>query len=71
MKNPRCFLIFWLVCSILSSGIINANFGERFGYDRKNLGFSVLMGIVGGPVTLFASFFITGFCEHGINWRVK
>jgi hypothetical protein len=68
-------IIGWMGCGIVAGGSLNANFRGEFcdnlGSGRwaaQNLGFSMLLGILGGPITLIISAFITGGVYDGVTF---
>lgn len=68
MKNPLVLIVVgWVLCGIIAAGGTNANFRAEFQdlyesphHAREGLGFSLLWGIVGGPISLVVSFAMTG-----------
>ena len=71
----------WLLCGFATVGFAYAYFAhcdESFRLwsaaqlaeqKRDSLAFAVCWGLLGGPVSLCASFFLTGFWQHG--WRLR
>ena len=60
----------WFLCASLTAGFILADtqakyprFAEEF--YRDDLGLSWLFVLVGGPIVLVISIFMTGFYQHG------
>jgi hypothetical protein len=64
------FILIWIVCAIYSIG---TNFAHVQGkYPRfadedweKNLGISILFGLLFGPVSVFISLIRSGYNEYG------
>ena len=62
----------WLLCSFLAYGIMFAYFQREFptlaeeGY-RHDMGTSLLIARVFGPLALLVYFCLSGFCEHGFK----
>lgn len=64
------FILFWLICAFISTGISVAFFQRKFSliakeWYRTDLAFSVLMGLFGGPAMLFVIFFMSEFAKYG------
>jgi hypothetical protein len=67
-------ILCWLLCSVLAAGIL-------FAYEQKewparakkeyrcDLGWAVLISLLGGPLILVIAFFMTGFAKHG--WKLR
>jgi hypothetical protein len=61
----------WIVCGIVAAGWFYSNIRGEYGEidsKRVDAGSSLAICIVGGPISLFVSFFATGFGESGW-WR--
>jgi len=60
----------WVACALAAAGLFNAFLQEEF-HDlgakdqRQNFGIAILFGLMGGPISLFVAFFMTGFCQYG------
>lgn len=69
MKRIIIFwIIFWLVCSVLSYGIFLKDArSSRIVSCRKDMGFSFTRSIL-GPISLFVAIGDTGFAEHGLQF---
>ncbi len=73
MKKITFIFIGYLCCSILSYGITFAHFQgkyptiaeEEYGEDKA---FAIGMSI-GGPLSLWASYFSSGFAKHGLKFK--
>jgi len=62
------YLIFHLFCAVLTVGmLIEHHLGEYGELSRQDVGFFWLMGLIGGPLWLFITIFMTGFCEHRVK----
>lgn len=63
------FILLWLILGVVGAGFSLAYF-DTWGKDgfRQELGASLLLGILGGPIWLLFSFFMSGFGERG--WRL-
>lgn len=65
------FLAIWGFAALLSAGYTNANLRAISSRTldcptaRQHLGFSVVMGMVGGPISLVVSLAISGFGVDG------
>ena len=73
MKAWHKVLIFWLACASVSSGALLADFQHmdmdpKIRYCREDMGVAWGAGLIGGPITLAMSPFLTGFYEHGFQW---
>lgn len=63
------FIGVWLMCGVVSAGILVAYFNGKYEQDfRKDLSEGLLWGLIGGPITMLMGFFLSGFCRHG--WRL-
>ncbi len=67
-------VVAWLACAISAAGFSLADSQRRFpkcarSDYRATLGIWLLMGLMGGPIFLFVSIFLSGFCEHG--WTLR
>ena len=65
-----CMIVFWILCGVLTGGALNAYWRGRFPdlvYKdaRKDLVFSLGLGLFAGPIGLLMMPFLTGFFEHG------
>ena len=68
------YIIFHLVCGLIAAGILCAYVQAKFSLPecyREDAGMSLFVGFMGGPVSLFAAFFITGFAEYGCSLRKR
>ena len=73
------FLLFWIVCGVISAGLSNQYFRQEFEHIRNsdkngwfNLCHSLMFGLA-GPVGLIPTFFQTGFGYYGwsLQWRAE
>lgn len=61
----------WISCGVLAAGMLNAEEHAGFGAlnscreAQEQLGFAVVLGILGGPAALIAFTFVTGFGASG------
>lgn len=65
---------FWVVCAVLTQGLFVAHFQGFYpdlGEFRRDFSSGLLLGLMGGPVSLFVAFFLSGFAERGFQWRRK
>lgn len=66
------FLVYigiWLVCGLVAAGFICAYAQEEFKSNRRDdVAKSLMLGLIGGPIALILSLFMTGFWRHG--WRL-
>lgn len=72
-------IVLWLISGLLSAGFINAHFQYECLHtwvntcdarqSREDLGFSVGLGLLGGPMALVASTIVTGFYTDG--WSLE
>lgn len=61
----------WFVCAMISTSILLGHFQGRFKEIakecyREDLSLAWLFGLAFGPVGLFISFFMSGFCQYGL-----
>ena len=68
----------WLVCGVLAYGVTLGDYlwqTEKGGssldpeWKRNDLSFSVFIGLL-GPLGLLVSFFLSGFAQHGLRWKL-
>jgi len=64
----------WLVCAFVATGITVAFFQGTFPQIskdsyREDLGRAILCALVFGPVWLFISLFLSGFCQY--EWTLR
>lgn len=62
--------VLWVSLGLVGSGMLNANlqyyFPEHNAVSKKqDLGFSIALGLLGGPFTLVAATVVTGFGATG------
>ncbi len=67
-------VVLWVACGIGAAGLSFAYFQGKYPTiaatnRRADLGNALMMGLVFGPIALFAEFFLSGFGEHG--WRLR
>ena len=62
-------VIAWVCCGILAAGWLYPDFEAEHRDPRKNLGASLLLGIVWGPAMTIVAFCMTGFGQYG--WRLR
>lgn len=67
---------FWVLCAVLTQGIMVAEFQARFPNlavedFRRDLGRGLAFGLMGGPISLLVAFLTSGFAERGFQWRRK
>lgn len=66
------FLLGWVLCGVLSYGIGLAYFQNEFPRVRsKSDGWSMVALSVAGPAALVVVIIISGFAQHGLQWRPK
>lgn len=63
-------ILFWFICAAVSASMILGHAQKQFTIIaeksyREDLAFSWFMGLLAGPITLVAVFFLTGFARHG------
>ena len=64
-------IIAWLVCAIITASAALGHFQRscpsmaKIAY-RDDLAMSWLFGLIFGPLGLIISFFMSGFCRHGL-----
>ena len=64
-------VIGWLLCAFLAGGCFVRDYQSRANSSnaqrdyRTDLGHSVGLSLMGGPLTLFVAICATGFLEHG------
>lgn len=64
-------ILIWVACGLVAAGGSNAHFRGRYpslnsiSDRRETLGFSLIWGLIGGPIALLACVFLTGFFVHG------
>lgn len=60
------YIILWIVSGLIGGGFVFAYTQSTYKDDFDiDLGVSLLLGIVGGPVLMVVGFFWTGFGKHG------
>ena len=75
------YILTWITCGLIAAGGLNASLGRNyclkpspttfcwsFCYSddrRRDLGFSISMGLVGGPVSLVVATIVTGVFSSG------
>lgn len=68
------FAIFWICCGLLAAGFLNKSMDTGYHWSTKekclkwgasDQSFSIVIGVVGGPITLIASMAFTGFGYNG------
>lgn len=74
----RVYLAIHIICGVLAYGIEFADSqahcrrlgGQKFAdrWYRKDMSFSVFTGLL-GPIGFMASFFYSGFAEHGLKFK--
>lgn len=58
--------VLWIVCGLIAAGGFNAQLGHTFCSDRRHdIGFSITLGLLGGPVSLVVATLVTGVFAHG------
>ena len=67
------YLIFYLICGLLSAGITFAYFQDEYPSIakrdyKKDCFFAYLIGLIGGPCGLLVGIFFTKFAKHGIRF---
>lgn len=68
------YVILHLICGILAAGILCADTQEKFYMleeYRLDLGFSLFLGLIFGPMALLVILFFTGFAQHGCSFKKK
>ncbi len=68
------YIIFHLLCAVISAGIGFAMAQGEFKVIakekyREDLGFAWLYSLTFGPLALLIFFFLSGFCKYGIKWK--
>lgn len=64
-------LLGWTACGIVAAGISAAYFQRKFlpelaeDFYAEDLGASLLIGILGGPVSVVVAFLLFGFGKYG------
>lgn len=72
-KYIAAYAVFHLACATVSYGASLGLYQGAFPLSaekgcRRDMGFSMLWSLAGGPVSLAAITFISGFYEHGFKW---
>lgn len=71
-------ILTWTTCGIIAAGLFNASFENGFKWSTQALcqsqaarsqSFSIVVGLLGGPLSLVASLATTGFGHKGFNLR--
>lgn len=71
MTTGILFVVGWLACGVAAAGMTYAHGRAEYPHvtsRRELLGVALGFGLLGGPVALVVSVFMTGFCEHG--WKL-
>jgi len=70
MSGITVYILFHVLCGFAAAGFVFGHCqGEFPGVSGlEDLGMSLLYGLLFGPLTLFISFFLTGFWHYG--WRL-
>lgn len=66
----------WLIGAAFSYAISFAYFQRSFSLLsqqnlRRDAGSALLFGLVFGPFGMVLAFFLSGFAEHGLKWRIR
>jgi hypothetical protein len=66
--------VVWLLCACLTYGINFGYFQREFAgiaeiTRRSDMAMAMAFGLFLGPLGLLVSFFLSGFCQHGLKFK--
>lgn len=76
MKTIAIIAALWIACGLIAGGFFNADHRSRFPElpstperARETCAMSMGFGLIGGPISLMLSPFLTGFYQYG--WTIS
>jgi len=68
MIDILLFIVFWILCSLLSIGWDFAYFQTKYKRNslwKKDLKFAITLGVFFGPISTITAYFQSEFAKHG------